>query len=61
MADVQLTLTPEEKTLLATVVEAALKNTLITEHRTDALTLRKDLVAKEDVLGAILEKLRKAT
>jgi hypothetical protein len=61
MADVQLTLTLEEKNLLTTVLDAALKSALITEHRTDALTLRKELVQKEDLLTSILEKLRRAT
>ena len=60
MADVQLTLTLDEKTLLTTVLDAALKNALVTEHRTDALTLRKALVDKEDLLSSILEKVRQA-
>ena len=61
MSNFQLTLTAEEKSLLLEVMEAALKNALVTEHRTDALTLRKDLVERENRLTSILQKLKAAS
>jgi hypothetical protein len=57
MPEVQLTLTAEERDYLASILEAALKETRIEEHRTRTPLYREHVVHREDVIVALLRKL----
>jgi len=58
MPDSQLTLTDDERTMLMEILETAMKNILVEEHRTDAMSYRKRVLEKENVIAKILEKLK---
>ena len=57
MADVQLTLTAEERECLVGLLEAALKETRVEEHRTRTPSYREHVVRQEDLIAAVLRKL----
>ncbi|HET6349990.1 MAG TPA: hypothetical protein VFH88_12995 [Candidatus Krumholzibacteria bacterium] len=53
-----ITLTSEERALLVEVLESALKDTLIEEHRTRVPTYREAVVRHGEVLTGLLDKLK---
>jgi hypothetical protein len=57
MAELQLTLTDEEREYLIGLLEAVLKDTRIEEHRTRTLSYREHVLHREDVIAAVLKKL----
>lgn len=57
MADLQLTLTEEERAFLVDFLESALKGTLIEEHRTRKPTYRETVMRQENLIAALLSKL----
>jgi hypothetical protein len=59
MAESQLTLNAEERDFLVGLLEAALRDTLVEEHRTRAPSYREHIVHREDVISALLSKLGK--
>jgi hypothetical protein len=59
MAELQLTLTSEEREYLASLLEATLKETRIEEHRTRTPTYREHVVHREEVILSLLRKLSK--
>jgi len=61
MAELQLTLTSEERDYLASLLEATLKETRVEEHRTRTPTYREHVVHREEVIVGLLSKLGKAT
>jgi hypothetical protein len=58
MPDSQLTLTDEERTMLVELLETSMKNILVEEHRTEAMSYRKRVLDKENAIARILEKLK---
>ena len=61
MSESQLTLTDEERAFLVGLLEVALKDTRIEEHRTRTPTYREHVVHTEDVINSLLTKLGKPT
>jgi hypothetical protein len=59
MAETQLTLTAEESQFLAGLLEVALRDTRIEEHRTRTLTYREHILHREEVIAHLLAKLGK--
>jgi hypothetical protein len=59
MAESQLTLTDEERTFLVGLLETALKDTRIEEHRTRTPNYREHIIHQEDLITALLSKLGK--
>jgi hypothetical protein len=57
MAEMQVTLSAEERDYLVQVLEAALKNHRIEEHRTRAPTYREKILREEELLAQLLAKL----
>jgi hypothetical protein len=57
MSEPQLTLTAEERTFLVGLLEVALKDTLVEEHRTRTPSYREHILHKEDLLVGLLTKL----
>jgi len=57
MAELQLTLTAEERTFLVGLLEAAQKETRVEEHRTRAPSYREHVVHQGDMITALLGKL----
>jgi hypothetical protein len=57
MGDSQLTLTEEERRLLADLLERTLKAKRVEEHRTRALTYRDVVLHEENLLQQVLDKL----
>jgi hypothetical protein len=57
MADLQLTLTAEEREYLANLLETMLKEKRVEEHRTRTLTYRQYVVHEEDLIRSVLGKL----
>ena len=57
MAELQITLTDTERRCLAEVLERALKETRVEEHRTRAPTYREHIAEHEQCLARILDKL----
>jgi hypothetical protein len=57
MAEIQLTLTPEERQFLVNLLEVALKDTRIEEHRTRKPSYREHVLHQEDLIVALLGKL----
>jgi hypothetical protein len=53
-----MALSKEERSLLLTVLESALKNTLIEEHRTRKPSYREAVIHQEELLDRMLGKLR---
>lgn len=58
MPDLQVTLTTEERQYLTELLESTLKETQIEEHRTRKPSYREHVVHQEDVIVALLNKLR---
>ena len=58
MADTPLTLTPEERDFLLSLLEMVLKETRVEEHRTRTLSYREHVVHKEELIAALLNKLK---
>jgi hypothetical protein len=59
MADTQLTLTAQEREHLVDLLEAALRETKIEEHRTRTPSFREVVVQKENAIASVLKKLGK--
>lgn len=57
MADVQLTLNDDEREYLVMLLETALKDTRIEEHRTRAPAYRAHVLHNEECLISLLRKL----
>jgi hypothetical protein len=57
MAELQLTLTAEEREYLVSLLELALKDARIEEHRTRTPTYRELVLHQEDLIVALLSKL----
>jgi hypothetical protein len=60
MAECQIAMTAEEREYLVRVLEAALKNHRIEEHRTRAPTYREQILQEEKLLEQLLIKLGQA-
>lgn len=58
MADQQLIFTTEEREFLVALLESALKETKIEEHRTKTFSYREHIIHKEELLASLLTKLR---
>jgi hypothetical protein len=57
MTDLQLTLTNPERECLVEMLERALKETRVEEHRTRAPAYREHVVEREDLIVSLLSKL----
>jgi len=57
MAELQIALTADERECLVRVLESALKNHRIEEHRTRAPTYREQILQQEKLLEQLLAKL----
>jgi len=60
MAESQLTLTAEERTFLVGLLEAALRDARVEEHRTRTLSYREHILNQEKLIAALLAKLGQA-
>jgi hypothetical protein len=60
MAELQLHLTAEERDYLVSVLETALKDTRVEEHRTRSPSYREHIVRHEELIAALLSKLGKS-
>ena len=58
MAELQLTLTAEEREYLAGLLETLLKEKRVEEHRTRAPSYREHLLHQEELLAGLLSKLK---
>ena len=59
MADLQLTLSAQERDCLIQLLETALKNRQVEEHRTRTPSYREHVVQEEQAIASILIKLGK--
>jgi hypothetical protein len=59
MGETQLTLTAEESQFLAGLLEAALRDVRVEEHRTRAPTYREHILHREALMAHLLAKLGK--
>jgi hypothetical protein len=57
MTDLELTLTAAEREYLVEVLERALKETRLEEHRTRTPSYREHVVQREDTIKGLLGKL----
>jgi hypothetical protein len=57
MAELQLTLTADEREYLAGLLQMVLKDKRVEEHRTRTLTYREHVVHEEDLIARLLTKL----
>ena len=57
MAEMQVTLSAEERDYLIQVLETSLKNHRVEEHRTRAPTYREKILQEEKLLAQLLTKL----
>jgi hypothetical protein len=57
MAELQLSVTPPERECLVGILERALKETRVEEHRTRAPTYREHVVDQEHLITSLLGKL----
>ena len=57
MSGLQFTLTDAERECLVDLLERALKETRVEEHRTRAPTYREHLTTREDLITSLLGKL----
>ena len=57
MADTQLTLTAEERDFLVHLLQTALKNHRIEEHRTKKPSYREQILQEEKLLSELLNRL----
>lgn len=60
MAELQLTLTAEERDYLVNLLETALKDLRVEEHRTRTLTYREHVLRQENYILSLLSKLGKS-
>jgi hypothetical protein len=58
MAETHLALTDEERDYLLELLERMQKETRVEEHRTRTPTYRQHVIRREDVIAAILGKLK---
>jgi hypothetical protein len=58
-AEMTLTLTGEEREQLLLLLDQALRNKLVEEHRTDALAFKEHVRHQEVLLESMIEKLRR--
>jgi hypothetical protein len=58
MAESQLTLSDEERTYLASLLDDTLKSVLVEEHRTRTPSYREDVEHREKIVRSLLGKLR---
>lgn len=58
MAELHLTLTADERQYLLALLETTLKDTCIEEHRTRTPLYRESVLHREDLIRAVLDKLR---
>jgi hypothetical protein len=58
MSEFHLALTEDERLVLQRVLERALKETQIEEHRTDALTYKQMVQQEESTLERLLQKVQ---
>lgn len=56
MDKVDVTLTSQEREFLIELLQTALKQTLVEEHRTRVLAYRVDVLRREELLNSLLEK-----
>jgi hypothetical protein len=61
MPELKLAVSDEERQYLVSLLETTLKDTLVEEHRTRTPTYRQDVIHREEIVRALLEKLRKPT
>jgi len=61
MAESTLMLTAEERQFLVDLLETALKDARIEEHRTRTLSYRDHILQREDVIAHLLGKLRQTS
>ena len=59
MGETQLTLTAEESQFLAGLLEVALRDACVEEHRTRAPTYREHILHREALMSRLLAKLGK--
>jgi hypothetical protein len=57
MAELQLTLTAEERQYLMDLLKTVLKDTRVEEHRTRTPLYREAIVHKETIIAELLKKL----
>jgi hypothetical protein len=57
MSEMQLILSAEERSYLARLLETALKNHRVEEHRTRTPSYRENVLAEEKIMEQILAKL----
>lgn len=57
MADTNMTLTQEERDCLTELLQLAIKEARVEEHRTRTLSFREHILEREHVLADILTKL----
>jgi hypothetical protein len=60
MADIQVTLTAEERQYLLDLLEATLKEKSVEEHRTRTPSYRQHVIHEEDLARGVLGKLRQS-
>lgn len=56
-AELQLSLTAEERQFLVGFLETALKDARIEEHRTKTISYREHVIQREDLIAGLLTKL----
>lgn len=61
MTGLELMLTAEEQEFLANLLETALKNARIEEHRTRTPNYREHVIHNEELIAGLLKKLGKPT
>jgi hypothetical protein len=57
MAEVQLTLSAEERDYLVSLLENTLKETRVEEHRTRKPSYRQHVLQQEELIASLLRKL----
>lgn len=58
MTELQVTLSDQERQYLVNLLETTLKDVLVEEHRTRTPNYREDIVHREEIIHALLAKLR---
>ncbi len=61
MAEASVNLTEEERKFLVELLDIALKDTLVEEHRTRTLTYRDHILHRENLISSLLHKLGKSS
>jgi hypothetical protein len=61
MAESSLNLSDEEHKFLVALLEIALRDTRIEEHRTRTITYREHILHREQLIASLLHKLGKTT